>query len=179
MPDLPVIALVGAPHTGAQALALALQQRIAPHLAQIIATSTVAYPAPALTLLMGLDLGCPANEELVQEAADAQLRTALHAAGIAYQVIYGGAEKRINNSIIAIKKIAIKDEDSRIRAPFDSESGNPAPARQWALSCEKCSDAACEHRLFTALTGLRPSSTHCQDPDAPSGNPKDFRPASA
>ena len=155
MPDLPVIALLGAPHTGVQALALALQQRIAPHLARIIATSNVAYPAPALTLLMGLDLGCPAHEELAQEEADAQLRTALHAAGIAYQVIYGGVEERIKNATIAIKKIAIKDDNSRTRAAFDSKSGNSAPARQWALSCEKCSDAECEHRLFTAFTGLR------------------------
>ena len=101
MPDLPVIALVGAPHTGAQALALALQQRIAPHLAQIIATSTVAYPAPALTLLMGLDLGCPANEELVHAGEFLRL---LRELAPEEEGLYAKGDKEVRDMMKKMKK---------------------------------------------------------------------------
>ena len=150
----PLIVLLGAPHTGAQALALALQQRMAPDSAQIVAATAAVHPTAALSLLMGLDLPYPADERPAQEAADAQLRSALQDAGVSYQVVYGLGEKRIENALLAIEKIASSAYPSSARATFGSKSNDPA-TRLRALNCEKCSDPECEHRLFTALAGLR------------------------
>ncbi len=153
MPDLPLIVLLGAPHTGAQALALALQQRIAAHSAQIVEAATAAvHPAATLVLLMGLDLPCPAEERPAQEAADARLRAALDGAGHAYKVVYGLGEQRIEHALNAIKNIAISAYPSSARANFYAKnSAQTTRLRAW--DCEKCSDPECEHRLFTTLVG--------------------------
>ena len=166
-PTPPLVTLLGAPHTGAQALAEALQQRIAPGVARVVYKPVVmdalqrVHPAPvpippfpALTLLMGMDLPCPAKERPGQEAADAQLRTALHTAGITYQVVYGCGARRIENALIAIKKIAAGAYPTSARTAFDSKTYSPT-ARLRTLNCDKCSDPECEHRLFTRLTGAR------------------------
>lgn len=153
MPGLPLIVLLGAPHTGAQALALALQQRIAPQSARIIAATT-AMPQAALTLLMGLDLPCPAEERPAQEAADTGLRAALDSAGHPYQVVYGLGGRRIGHALNAIKNIALRAYPSSAKADFDAQNTRPN-ARPRAWDCEKCSDPECEHRLFTTLVGQR------------------------
>lgn len=156
MPTPPLIALLGAPHTGAPELALALRQCIGPDSGQI----EEALPPPrsaTLTLLMGLDLPCPAEERPAQEAVDTQLRATLAAAGTPYQVIYGQGERRIANALIAIKNIAASAYPSGARAIFDTKTALPPPntRRLRAWDCEKCSDPECEHRLFTSLVGLR------------------------
>ena len=96
--------MLGAPHTGVEALAQALQQQITPgtvhialhhpHLTHTPTIPRAASEAVALTLLMGLDQPCPAEERDAQEARDAQLRTALAAASIPYRVVYGTGEQR-------------------------------------------------------------------------------------
>ena len=108
--------MLGAPHTGVGALAQALQQHIIPgtvhialhhpHLTHTPTTPQAASAAVALTLLMGLDQPCPAEERDAQEACDAQLRTALAAASIPYRVVYGTGEQRTRNALIAIQKVA-------------------------------------------------------------------------
>ena len=154
MPGLPLIVLLGAPHTGAQALAFALQQRIAPHSVQIVAATAAVHPAATLVLLMGLDLPCPARERPAQEAADARLRAALDGAGHAYKVVYGLGEQRIEHALNAIKNIAISAYPSSAIADFDAKnSAQTTRLRAW--DCEKCSDPECEHRLFTTLVGHR------------------------
>ena len=134
----PLVALLGAPGTGAEALAEALRQRVAPNALQITACANAPQDA-TLVLLMGLD-------QPEQEAADARLRTALAQQGWAYRVIYGQGARRIENALKAIRTIAASAYPPSAEGTFDSET-----ARQRAWHCEKCSDPECEHRLFTGL----------------------------
>ncbi|MDH4415983.1 MAG: hypothetical protein QE485_02045 [Acidovorax sp.] len=162
---MPSIALLGAPHTGAEELARALQARISPDSVQIVVAPAVlpapsqTRPAPALsattlTLLMGLDLPCPPEDRAAQEAFDAQLRVALQDAGVAYRVIYGQGDKRVANALNAIKSIAINTYPTGGERVFNVENGIRAQ-RLRAWNCEKCSDPVCEHRLFTSLVEKR------------------------
>ena len=134
----PLVALLGAPGTGAEALANALRQRVAPGALQITACTNVPHTA-ALVLLMGRD-------RPEQEAADAHLRAALAASGMAYQVLYGHSTQQLENALKAIEKIAANAYPESAVATFDTES---TQLRAW--HCEKCSDPECEHRLFTGL----------------------------
>lgn len=163
-PSTPLIALLGAPHTGVEALAQALQQQITPgtvhialhhpHLTHTPTTLQAASEAVALTLLMGLDQPCPAEERTAQEACDTRLRAALAAAAIPYRVVYGTGEQRTRNALIAIQNIAPQAYSTSARAAWETEN-TPGAARLRAWNCEKCSDPACEHRLFTALVEQR------------------------
>lgn len=176
MQKIPLIALLGAPHTGVSALALALQQHLGTKRAQVVCgdaahlsgastasavENEAATPAEAaapgaadLTLLMGLDLPCPAGERPRQEAADQQLRSALDHAGVAYKVVYGHGNERLIHALSAINNIAARAYPSSARATFDVNNGTRA-AQLRAWNCEKCSDPECEHRLFTRLTDAR------------------------
>lgn len=150
--------MLGAPGTGPEALALGLQQRIATTSAQIVCAQEPGDCTQAtLTLLMGLDLPCTADQQAAREAADARLRALLARGGTAYRVVYGQGERRIENALNAIKKVAVSAYGTSARGTFDSDS-SPRSARLRAWNCEKCSDPECEHRLFTALTG-RDAST--------------------
>ena len=152
MSALPIIALLGAPGTGAAALALALKRRVAATSAQIVcANDPNDCPQATLTLLMGLDLPCTADEQAAREAVDARLRAALAQGGGAHCVVYGQGDRLIENALNAIKEVAISAYGTSARGTFDSDS-SPRSARLRAWNCEKCSDPECEHRLFTALT---------------------------
>lgn len=151
----PTIAVLGALGSGAAALASDLQQRIVPQSAHIVcAHSPDDYPGAALTLLMGLDLPCTPQETQLRETADARLRAALASAGMAYQVVYGDGERRVENALKAIKSIASDAHKLGAEAEFDSDAF-ASRRRQRAWSCEKCSDPVCEHRLFTSLLAQR------------------------
>lgn len=154
-----VIALLGAPGTGVRAMAAALQSRAVPGALQILclrAAPPSDHP-PDLTLLMGLDLPCPAARRPAQEAADARLRKALAHAEVGYRVVYGYGEQRLVHALQAIKSIARCRDIFTTGGPLGSEipsrTGEAGRLRAW--NCEKCSDPQCEHRLFTALAGLR------------------------
>ena len=41
------------------------------------------------------------------------------------------------------------------QAPAEGPKG---PQRPWRWDCDKCSDASCEHRLFSQLMTARPSA---------------------
>ena len=152
------------PYTGVEALAQALQQQITPgtvrialhhpHLAHTPPTPQAESDAVALTLLMGLDQPCPAEGQTAQEACDTRLRAALAAAAIPYRVVYGTGEQRTRNALIAIQNVAPQAYSTSARAAWDTEN-TPRAARLRAWNCEKCSDPACEHRLFTALVEQR------------------------
>jgi len=99
-----------------------------------------------LTLLTGLDLVRAHEPEhdarsVSREAVDAQLRAVLTRGQIAYTVVYGLGPARVDAALKAI-------------APWRHRQANTpaadaATANRWQWSCEKCSDAACEHQLFT------------------------------
>ena len=119
---LPTIALIGAPGTGAAALTRELQQRVAADAARFVcATAAEDCTGAALTLLMGLDLPCPPAQQPDREAADARLRAALAQAGLRYQVVYGQGERRIENALNAINKIAIGAYPASAIGSFESQ----------------------------------------------------------
>ena len=107
-----------------------------------------------LTLVMGLDLpwvadGIQRDGALVQAQVDARLRAVLQGHGIRFSVVYGHSLQRCESALQAI-------EQAKAHV-----LGSPNPSSQaqtrWKWVCEKCSDAQCEHQLFTALLSPAPS----------------------
>ena len=175
------IALLGAPHTGktwlAQELVSALQSR--GHTARVLSPSESGLPncdfviadttallaavhrdmdpqndslkrsAIAeqakfdLTLLTGLDQSPESGER--QRQVDARLREVLQAHGLRYSVVYGAGDQRCANALAVIDQWT---------SPGSNNIGVEHPRWQWV--CDKCSDAQCEHQLFTSLLGSAP-----------------------
>jgi HTH-type transcriptional regulator, transcriptional repressor of NAD biosynthesis genes len=105
-----------------------------------------------ITLLTGLDLpwtadGLQRDGPHVREPVDTLLRSALARAGVAYQVVYGQGPQRLENARLALDRAASAAHPGRASGQFGLQGGR----MPW--SCEKCSDPACEHRLFTGLLG--------------------------
>lgn len=100
---------------------------------------------PGLVLLTGLDLPASGIAPAEQARQDAGLREALQAAGLAWRVVYGLGPERLRNALQAVAEVA----------PWAWQASvSEAEAGRWQrlqASCEKCGDAACEHRLFTGL----------------------------
>lgn len=96
-----------------------------------------------LTLVMGLDLpwvadGIQRDGPQAREPVDARLRQVLADKALNYTVVYGlGAER----TQCAMQAIAHGEGMATSRS-------RKRPSR-WKWSCEKCSDAECEHRVFT------------------------------
>ncbi|MDM0069436.1 hypothetical protein [Variovorax sp. J31P207] len=144
-PDLPAgstIAVIGAEGTGKTALASALAQRLRQQGIAVVDSPSMPMALPrgcALTLLMGLDLPVAEAEALQrQEQADALLRAALAAARLPFAVVHGRGPERLASALRAL-----------------GLGGAEPPRRAAAWSCDKCSDPACEHRLFTDLLRRR------------------------
>ena len=156
------IAILGAPGTGKTELAQSLLSAMPTHclLVDTLAFMTAlcsdlvrdedAQIADALnqlddvdmTLVMGMDR-IPAARDVhrcacSRENLDARLRALLSARGIHYLVIYGTAAERASSALQAITHHAGRP------------SARPASlTTAWQWTCEKCSDARCEHRMFT------------------------------
>lgn len=109
----------------------------------------------ALTLVTALDVpwvadGLQRDGPHVREPVDALLRKALTQGNIAFSVVYGSGEQRVLNAMTAID-FAL--HSTALATP--STPSTPTPeSPQW--TCERCSDADCEHRLFSDLIGRRP-----------------------
>lgn len=100
-----------------------------------------------LTLLMGLDLpwvadGFFRDSPAVRDAVDAATRRELQSSGLAYQTIHGHGEARTGQALRAIGRCLGQDLTA-------TEPSLTSGRRAW--SCDKCSDPACEHRLFSGL----------------------------
>ena len=94
------------------------------------------------TLVTGLDLpwiadGLQRDGPQVREPIDTLLRAKLAEGGVPYKVIYGVGEERVGNAMSAIGTSLLPEAPQNV-------SG-------WTWSCDKCSDPACEHRLFSRL----------------------------
>jgi hypothetical protein len=77
---------------------------------------------------------------------DALLRSLLQRAGVGYQVVYGTGEHRLQAALRAMRSAGV------LAADVDGATTDGAAAvRAWTWVCEKCSDPACEHRLFSQL----------------------------
>jgi hypothetical protein len=140
------IAVVGAPGTGRSTLVRALRDALQADVDMAASTVTKVFVLEPLhpyelTLLLGLDLPqhrAPTHIDTLQ--ADARLRQALAIQSIAYTVVYGIHEARTD---CALQAIAYRRAQATQR---------PKPAGSaWHWNCETCSDADCEHRLFSAL----------------------------
>ena len=99
------------------------------------------------TLVTGLDLpwvpdGLHRDAMQPREDVDALVRSLLQRAGIGYQVVYGQGSQRLQNALAALRPTGLLPVGTQPR----EDAGKP-----WAWNCEKCSDPACEHRLFTRL----------------------------
>lgn len=99
-----------------------------------------------LTLVTGLDLpwvpdGLHRDASQAREEVDALVRTLLQRAGIPFQVVYGSGSARLQGALAALRAAGLLGP----AAPRDEAE---AP---WTWTCDKCSDPACEHRLFTRL----------------------------
>ncbi len=114
-------------------------------LAQLGSTEARAFD---LILLTGLDLPATAlsptaPSPIEQTRQDSALRPALQMAGLSWRVVYGQGPERTRNALQAVAEVA----PWAWQAPVDE-----AEAGRWQrlqANCEKCGDAACEHRLFT------------------------------
>lgn len=108
------------------------------------------------TLLTGLDIawrpdGLQRDAADPREAVDALVRMLLQRGGVEYQVVYGQGAQRMRSALRALGAAGVlpsgMDASGKER---DDDDGKP-----WVWICEKCSDPACEHRLFAKLRDAR------------------------
>ena len=91
-----------------------------------------------LSLLTGLDL--PRSNTARHRHIDARLREILQTHGLRYSVVYGAGEQRLACALAAIDQC--------------NKAGSHVPAEaqpRWQWVCDTCSDAQCEHQMFSAL----------------------------
>ena len=113
---------------------------------------------------MGLDLawvpdGLQRDGAHVREPVDTRVREALQSAGLPYKVIYGQSEARLSAALMAIREgVGELSEDlgkhlasfKTIQSERDvSQFGLNQGKTAWR--CDLCSDADCEHKLFSKL----------------------------
>ena len=106
------------------------------------------------TLVMGLDLpwmpdGPQRDASQRREPVDALVRSLLQRAGVPFQVVYGSGPARLQGAITALASAGV------LPAALGARERSPDAQRPWVWSCEKCSDPACEHRLFSRLREAR------------------------
>jgi hypothetical protein len=145
------IAIVGAECTGKKTLQRALIDflRTTPWdgMAPVVEHADASLSAIAgygLVLLTANDLKPPVDRDppidwATREVADRQLRAALITRKIPHAVIYGEGQARIQCALDALAHLQKKPLP---RSPHDTD---------WKWVCETCSDAECEHRLFSKL----------------------------
>lgn len=105
------------------------------------------------SLLMGLDLpwvedGIQRDGSHMREPVDTALRAALNREGIAFQVVYGTGESRLQNALRCLTAQTSETTES-IEFVKSNPTNRPQRLRNWV--CERCSDPVCEHRLFRDL----------------------------
>jgi len=111
------------------------------------------HDAYELTLLTGLDLpwvadGIQRDGLAMQRRVDARLREVLQAHGLRFSVVYGQGVQRTACALAALDQCAQQAASGPAR---------PDPGRaRWQWVCDKCSDAQCEHQLFSSLLASAP-----------------------
>ena len=116
-----------------------------------------------LTLLMGLDVawqpdGMQRDGAHVREPIDALIRDALSSAKVSYKVIYGQGELRLNAALMALQEHLTNHPEIQLSLKQLAVTKAQREENQFNLNrgktvwrCELCSDAVCEHRLFSDL----------------------------
>lgn len=90
--------------------------------------------APALVLLL-------APRDAADEQEDLRWRERLAATGIGFSVLHGDQKAQLDGAWRLIQPLLGQ-------VPEQDAAGANA---RWTWSCDKCSDPACEHRLFQDL----------------------------
>ena len=93
------------------------------------------------TLVTGLDLpwqadGIQRDGPAMRESIDARLREVLQHEGVGFSMVYGQGKQRLAGALAVLEPGA---------------STLPQARSSWRWLCDKCSDADCEHRLFSDL----------------------------
>lgn len=149
------VVILGASGTGKTRLASALTQQLADVSCDIVvipeaealragsALLQASSSSPDLILLMGLDQAEAASPDETPRRmqVDARLREALQQSGSAYTVLYGGNEQRAAQALRLTRRHASQ--------PASAPDSDAQAASRWVWVCDKCSDPACEQRLFT------------------------------
>jgi len=147
-----MVHVLGARHSGAQALCADLSQALpqyqirnaSPEWLTAAPPHAHAAPVPHCWLLCGLDLACPAPEQALQQREDAALRARLASAGLVFRMVYGMTpQQRLSQALQAIDAVAPCAATAAHRAS--------AASQRLRAMCEQCSDPDCERRLFSAL----------------------------
>jgi nicotinamide riboside kinase len=112
----------------------------------LYARALAAHRDVDITLLTGLDMpwqadGIQRDGAHARGPVDATLRSHLSQAQIGYQVVYGLGEQRLQNALDCIAACAAS-----------AYSTGEKTTKKWVWVCEKCSDADCEHKLFSQLS---------------------------
>jgi nicotinamide riboside kinase len=102
-----------------------------------------------ITLVAGLDVswqpdGIQRDGEHARAPVDALLRNALNQAQITYSTVYGLGQQRLENAMNSIATRAV-----------NTWTTSQNSTKKWVWVCDKCSDADCEHQLFTQLGAAR------------------------
>ena len=148
------IAVLGAPHTGKKVLAheLEVALRLLGHRVVLMAAenANAQHGHFDLALVCGLDLTLPVGQDtkdraFARQAADSELRATLARHAVSYQVVYGTGPDRLSNALRAIDGFEVA-QSSPVKAIAGTQD-------KWQSACDKCSDSACEQRLFTQLFG--------------------------
>jgi nicotinamide riboside kinase len=126
--------------------------------AALFASALAAQRRCAITLLTALDLpwvadGLQRDGPHVREPVDARVRAALGKANLPFTVVHGRGTERLANAWNAINSIAER--------AGNADGTDTSATSTWTWPCEKCSDPACENRLFSDLIAQRstPHST--------------------
>jgi hypothetical protein len=139
------IALLGAAHSGRHALADALASRLQSTglRVEVIedAAALAALQNPPLVLLL-------APRDSAGEAQDLQWRERLMRDGIGFSVLHGDEEARLDAAWCLIQAL-------RGHPPIPAPVTRGVGGQRWSWTCDKCSDPACEHRLFQDLLSSR------------------------
>lgn len=93
------------------------------------------------TLVAGLDLpwqadGIQRDGPDMRRRVDARLRDVLQREGLAISMVYGNGPARLASALAVLEP---------------GTSANAQKGGAWRWLCDKCSDAGCEHRLFSDL----------------------------
>jgi nicotinamide riboside kinase len=107
------------------------------------------------TLVTGLDIawqgdGLQRDASHPRESVDALVREHLQRHGMAFHVVYGQGPQRLQSALQALGAAGVLPRDLR-----QAEAADGA-GRPWVWVCDKCSDPACEHRLFRRLRDAQP-----------------------
>jgi nicotinamide riboside kinase len=116
-----------------------------------------------VTLVMGLDVawvadGLQRDGAHVREPVDTLLRQALTHASIPFMVVYGQGQARLNAAMMALQESLRPELKSLLSALPRLETQIEREESQFGLNkgqtawrCDLCSDAVCEHKLFSDL----------------------------